>query len=173
MLKVFWQTTISGNQTHLHYKAALKRFRKSLVSLIEFGKQILLLQSRFPIWVNSCYMKNMTLNIGLQNNCNWAGAIEETWRKEKKNDASFLTSQLGYGGQSCRTPTPWEIKHLCNVICASALVLISSSTIVRLKKRKITFCRNIYPCLSGTCISCIATLLDKIPTVDKIISEDI
>ena len=65
-----------------------------------------------------------------------------------------------------------EVKHLCTVICASAVVLISSSTIVRGKK-KITFCINIYTYLLGTCIICTATLLDKIPTVDTITSEDI
>lgn len=65
-----------------------------------------------------------------------------------------------------------EVKHLCIVTCASTVVLISSSTIVRGIK-KITFCVNIYPCLLGTCIICTATLLDKIPTVDAIRSENI
>jgi len=65
-----------------------------------------------------------------------------------------------------------EVNHLCTISCASALVLISSSTIVRGKKKVIFYINN-YPYLLGTCIICTATLMNKVPSVGTITSEDI
>lgn len=60
-----------------------------------------------------------------------------------------------------------EAEHLCTVICASAVVLIPSSTIVRgkklFKKKKHKKTPLFKLMFTPICIICPATLLDKIP----------